>query len=322
MVGEKAFDSFVAEEALEAILAAEVGEDRTEAVQVLRGDETTWPRVLDAARTRSLFAERRAVVVRGADALKGEPEGLEGYLGDPTPGVTLVLMAAKVDRRKSAWKRILETAQVHKADPPKGLALRGLVTAQLRRRKLTLTEDAVAELLERVGQDLRRLMGELDKLEAFGEGQGQLSAEAVTAVLGKGLAQPLYKMGDAMVAREPEEVLALVDGLLDEGEEAVRVLGALHRSVRQVRRLVALREARASRDEMLSRLNLPGNMAFKLPSLLDASKRWSETELRTALLALDRADRRIKTGTNPRVALGAAVAEACGRGATSPRPGR
>ncbi len=36
---------------------------------MLRGDEVGWAGVLDAARTRSLFAPRRAVVVRGADAL-------------------------------------------------------------------------------------------------------------------------------------------------------------------------------------------------------------------------------------------------------------
>ena len=48
--------------------------------------------------------------------------------------------------------------------------LRGYVAEQVRRRKLALGDEAFEELLERVGQDLRRLMGELDKLEAFAGG--------------------------------------------------------------------------------------------------------------------------------------------------------
>jgi DNA polymerase III delta subunit len=62
-------DTYLAEEALEKILAQAVGADREDSVTVLRGTETTWAAVADAARSRSLFAPRRAVVVRGAEAL-------------------------------------------------------------------------------------------------------------------------------------------------------------------------------------------------------------------------------------------------------------
>jgi DNA polymerase-3 subunit delta len=325
IVGDKGFDSFLAEEALEAVLAKAVGAERAEAVQVLRGDETNWNRVLDAARMGSLFATRRAVVVRGADALKGDADGLDGYLGDPTPGVALILVASKPDKRRTAWKRVFEKARIVKAEPLKGAALRARVAAEIRRRPLAISDEGVEELLERVGQELRRLIGELEKLEAFGlQGGRPLSAEDVAAVLGRGLAQPLFKLGDAIMARRPAEALELAEGLLEDGEDAVKLLGTLHRSLRQVRGALALRLARASREEMVGRLKLPPNMAFKLQGIADASKLWSEAELASALRALAVADRRIKTGADPRVALAAAVVSACGGGEarTSPRPGR
>ena len=50
-------------------------------------------------------------------------------------------------------------------------------------------------------QDLRRLLGEVDKLEAFREGQDALRAEDVAAVLGRGMARPLYLLSDAIAAR-------------------------------------------------------------------------------------------------------------------------
>ena len=58
--------------------------------------------MLEAARTGSLFAPRRAVVVRGADALKGEDDAVVDLpRRTRAPGVVLVLMAAKPDKRRS-----------------------------------------------------------------------------------------------------------------------------------------------------------------------------------------------------------------------------
>jgi DNA polymerase-3 subunit delta len=300
-----------------------VGAERADAVQVLRGDETTWGRVVEAARTGSLFATRRAVVVRGADGLKGEGDELPALLEDPSPEARLILLAAKPDKRRAAWKRLLDAAEVHSAEPLKGRAARGYVQDQVRRRKLALEEEAFEELFERVGQDLRRLMGELDKLEAFAEGQkGALGAEEVAAVLGRGLAQPLYRIGDAFTMRRRLPLLALMETVLEEGEPPLKVLATLHYAARRVRAARALRDARLPREALAGRLGVP---PFKVQELMEATRAWSDAELERAVAALSEADRRVKTGADARAALTAAVLEATGkgRGATSaPRPSR
>jgi DNA polymerase-3 subunit delta len=303
-------DSYLAEEALEKALQQAVGGERGDSVQVFRGEEATWARVTDAARTGSLFASRRAVVVRGTENLKGEGEEILAYLDDPTPGVVLVLMAAKPDKRKTLWKRLFERAEVIPAEPLKGRAVRTYVVEQLRRRKLAIQDDGVEELVERVGQDLRRVMGEIEKLEAFaGQGGKRLSAEDVSSVLGRGLARPLYRISDAFSARRTAVVLEYLEEALDDGEPPLKVLGTLHRALRQVRGARVLRETRATREEVASRLQV---MPFKVGDLLEATRAWSEADLRKATVALDRADRRVKTGTDARAALAAAVVEACG----------
>jgi DNA polymerase III subunit delta len=306
-------DTYLAEQALEELLAAWVGGDREDSVQVLRGDETSWGRVLEAARTGSLFASRRAVVVRGADALKGEGDELAAYLEDPSPDTRLIFMAAKPDKRKTVWKKLLERAQSHSADPLKGRAARGYVADQVRRRKLALRDDAFEELFERVGQDLRRLMGELEKLEAFAEGHaGPLRAEEVSAVLGRGLAQPLYRIGDAFTTRRRAELLALMETVLEEGEPPLKVLATLHYAARRIRGARALRDARVPREALASRLGVP---PFKVQELMEASRAWTEAELEKAVAALSEADRRVKTGADARAALLAAVVSATGKGA-------
>ena len=229
-------DPRLAEEALEDLLAGALGERRDDALEALRGDETTWARIVDVARTGSLFAARRAVVVRGADALKGDGDEMAAYLDDPTPELALILLAAKPDKRRGIWRTLSERAAVRSADPLKGRALRAYVVDRVKRRGLRLSDDGFHELLERVGQDLQRLHGELEKLEAFAQGQARpLGADEVSSVLGRGLARPLYRLGDAMAARRPAEVLALMHEILGDGEPPLLVLSALHRALRSVR---------------------------------------------------------------------------------------
>lgn len=184
-------DARLAEEALEELIAAALGPQREHGLEVMRGDETTWGKVLEAARTGSLFVQKRVVVVRNADALKGDGDGLSAYLDDPTPELTLVIVATKPDKRKAVWRALSERATLRSADPLKGRALRAHVVERVKRRGLRLTDEGLFELLERVGQSLQRLTGELDKLEAFALGDARpLGADAVALVLGRGLARP------------------------------------------------------------------------------------------------------------------------------------
>lgn len=308
IAGGKEFDAFLAEAALERVLAAALGGQPDEAPQSFRGDESSWVQVIDAARTRSLFVARKAVVVRQAESLRGDDEAVAAYLKDPTPGVTLVLLAAKPDKRKAVWKKLFEAAEVTLAEPLKGARLRAYVSAELRRRRLSLESDAIEALIERVGAELRRLMGEIDKLEAYAAGE-RLSAETVEQVLGRGFARPLYEISDAFSERAAARSLALVELALADGEAPLRILATLHRALRQTRVARALRAA--PRAELVSRLGLNPRMEFKLPAILEGARRWDEPALEAATAALSRADRGIKTGCEPRAALAAALVAAC-----------
>jgi DNA polymerase III subunit delta len=312
-------DSLLAERALGRLLEQELGSDAGDAVQIMRGEESGWARVLDAARSRSLFATRRAVVVRNAEALKGAEDDLVRYLEDPNPDVVLVLLAAKPDKRRSAWKRLVERAQIHTADPLKGRALRTFVVEELRARRLLLAEDAVNELIERVGQDLRRLVGEIDKLQAFAAPSQKLTADDVAAVLGRGLARPFYKLGDLLWERRTVELLELTQELLDDGESGILLLSALHRALRQVALARGLVEQRTPRDQIVARTRV---LPFKVGDLLEAARRWSEADLRRLLRALGEADRRMKTGADAGLALTAAISVAGGgkSGGAKPAP--
>ena len=152
-------------------------------------------------------------------------------------------------------------------------------------------------------------MGELDKLEAFGEGRAEITAEDVAAVLGRGLGQPLYLLGDAFAARDAPTASSCWSGCWRTGEEGRCDPGALHRALRQVRG--AARCARRERPGPRSRRACcPRNMLFKLDALLEGRAPLDRPELGAALDALGRADRRNEAGSDAAVALTSAVVAA------------
>lgn len=301
---------------MEATLQKTVGADRSDALTVLRGDEVTWTQIADAARSPSLFAPSRAVVVRDADKVKGPEDGIEGILEEPVPGIAVVVMASHPDRRRSIWKRLQSKATVIAADPLKGKALRMRTVDELKRRGLTLDGEGCDALLERVGADFRRVVGEIEKLDAYAAPRRSLGADDVAAVLGQGIAQPLYKFTDALLRKDAVTALALLQEILDEGEAGPLVIGAMFRAVRQIRGARALRGSSAA--ELASRLGVP---PFKVEDLRRASQQWSDRDVASAISALMEADRRVKTGIDARTALTAAVV-ACSRGSGTTRSAR
>jgi DNA polymerase III delta subunit len=141
----------------------------------------------------------------------------------------------------------------------------------------------------------------------------------VAACLGRGFAQPLYRLSDAFTGRDCRTAIARLEEALEGGEASFMMLGTLYRALRQVRG--AAGSSGQAWSELAPRL---GVMPFKVRDVAASARRWSRADLRKALLALAEADQRIKTGVEGSVALAAAVALACGGSALRPslRPWR
>ena len=65
---------------------------------LFQGDQTDGRTVVNAARTMPMMADRRFVLVRRVDAMRGDSHAvLADYLKDPAPEACVVLVAAKLD---------------------------------------------------------------------------------------------------------------------------------------------------------------------------------------------------------------------------------
>jgi DNA polymerase-3 subunit delta len=160
-------------------------------------------------------------------ALEELSESIEGGFG---PGITLLISATDVDKRRSFYKTLLKRAEVQVFDrldsSRGGWEEEALEIVQLRakKRKLQFDEDALDLFVLLTGGDTRQIDNELEKIDTFlGKDRG-VNAELVRELVPLSRAGVIFELGNALAARDLQLSLKLVRRLLDQGESAIGIL--------------------------------------------------------------------------------------------------
>jgi DNA polymerase-3 subunit delta len=297
-------------EAVQAILAA--------AVEPAARDfnlDTRWAADLDVeafhslVHTLPLLADRRAVLIRGIEALGKRKSKLRDellrYVTAPNPSTVLILVTSAGEDPDAEVARRATAVALEPLAPdrvPRWIAhYAGTV-------KLTLDPDAVELLIAAVGSDLGALARELDKLAAVTGDTGRAaSAEDVTALVGVRRGETASDLVAAALERRAADAARLAGPVLGQtgmsGVKLVTLLGA---------HLIGTSLARAERDRGKSGLRLEEAVfqqllaarPYGLGSYKEEAARWSRWsaqwtagELATALRAALAADVALKTTT-------------------------
>lgn len=231
-------DALLLQEACDAVVEAARGAGFGErsVLHAERGFE--WNDLLQDAASMSLFAERRIIDLRvaagGFD--RAASEALRRYAQAPPDDTLLLIRAPRLDgkQQKSAWFRALEQAgvvvQVWPLTPhelPRWLA------GRLRSAGLTLEDDALERLAERVEGNLLAAVQEIEKLKLAGL-ETPVSAPALMEVLEDAARFESFDLVDGTLAGDGRRVARVLATLREEGVAVQAVLGALTWQLRQI----------------------------------------------------------------------------------------
>jgi DNA polymerase III delta subunit len=192
---------------------------------------------------REWMAARGMKVAAAADASDELIAVLESGL---SPGVTLLLTASSVDKRKRVVKRLRELgAEVELAVERERT---GTLTAEsaalvidrvLAAHGKKLAPAARERLQRRVGGDPGALANEVEKLCLYAGEQATIQPADVESVVRDLAGAWIFDFTEALAKRETARALLLLRGLLGAGDHPLRLLATLHSHVRL---LLALRD--------------------------------------------------------------------------------
>lgn len=240
----------------------------------------------------SLFSAVRCVVVRNLENLPDESvDGLLDYAAAPVEDVAIVLVHGGGQKGSGVLTKLrkLKAVTEHKSEELKPSDFPNFVAHEVRRHGATIDRDASDVLLEAIGRDLRSLAGAASQLANDFPGE-RITEALVRRYFGGRAEAKSFAVADAAFAGRDRAALEELRWALDSGTAAVLITSAFAGSARGLARLVSA--PRGMRDADLAReVGVP---PWKLRSLRDQARGWSEAGLARAIRAVAQADADIK----------------------------
>lgn len=192
------------------------------------GPDSKIEDIITAARSYPMGADRLLVVVKEAQGLS-HIDRLEVYLRSPQPSTVMVLCyrSAKLDHRLKYVGLIEKNGVLFVSEKLKQGMIPVFVQNFLSQKQLAIEPDAAYIMAEYVGNDLSRLVRELEKLVvAVSEGTTRVTKDLVMSVVGINKDYNRFELQDALVTKDVERAMKIVN-YFDKNEKQFPIFSIL-----------------------------------------------------------------------------------------------
>lgn len=284
-------EEFLNERTVVAVRAGVAAHDaEAELAETVGGDLTLA--TLGEMSAPSLFSATRCVVVRELENLPEESvAGLLDYCAAPVEDVALVLLHSGGPKGSGTLAKLRKLGPVTevKSEALKPSEFAGFVVNELRRHGAKIDHEAADFLISAIGQDLRSLSAAAHQLASDFPG-ATLSLEQVKRYFGGRAEAKSFAVADFAFSGQTARALEELRWAIDGGTAPVLVTSAFAGSARGLARLISA--PRGQRDNDLART--VGVPPWKLRTLRDQSRGWSDEGITGAIRAVAQADADIK----------------------------
>jgi len=285
-------EDFLIDEIVDAIV--EEGVDSTTRgfnLDIVHGNEADGKDIVSLASSFPMMAGRRIVVVRDFDRVSNK-ELLQPYLEQPSPSSCLVLIASKPDMRKKPYPFLKlnsvggEFGRLYENEIP------GWIQRRVKTLRRAITPEAADLLQAYVGNSLREVSNQIEKL-LIAAGQKQtIELEDVEAVVGVSKEYTVFELTKSVGEKNISRSFEIVERMLDSGESPQLIIVML------TRHFIILAKLRELKGTAKSDFELAGAMRvspFFVKEYVSHLRHYSPVEIEDAFLALTRADRELKS---------------------------
>jgi DNA polymerase-3 subunit delta len=260
--------------------------------EVFYGDEAEAQEVVTAAQTLPWLGMQRLVLVRGADALpRAADPSLVAYCTQPSPSTCLIFAAQRVETSRPLFSLLLKLPWAVRFRRLLARELSTWIEQRIAARGCRISADAVAALIDTVGNDLRLLANEIDKLVTFVGSEHAIEVESLTALTDDMREMSAFELARCLSAGDLAEALRAWSKFASSGEYPGLALGAVIHHVRQLWRIKLAQHAGTSPERLARELNIP---AFTVRRLSAQAAAIESEWLRQWLEALLEADQTLK----------------------------
>ncbi|MBN1415051.1 MAG: DNA polymerase III subunit delta [Bacteroidales bacterium] len=187
--------------------------DKTFNQLILYGKDTDVKTVINAARRFPMMAQYQVVIVKEAQHLK-DIEQLQHYINQPLASTVLVIgyKYKKIDKRTRFFKLLDEKAVVFESKKVQDYTIPSWITAYLQQKDLQIEPKAAAMLADYLGNDIGKIVNELDKLQlVLPKKSVQITALMVEQNIGLSKDYNTFELNNALIIRDIHKANRIVN---------------------------------------------------------------------------------------------------------------
>lgn len=179
---------------------------------VFYGSDSEVLSIISEAKGYPMMAERRLVVIREAQDLK-DFEMLEKYCAKPEQSTVLVIMykGKKFDSRKKIFKEISKNGLVFSSDKLKDYQLVDWINNYLKTTDFSITPKATSLLADYLGNDLSKIINELDKLALLLQKGTTINEVHIDENIGISKDYNVFELTNAIAVRDVNKAFTIVN---------------------------------------------------------------------------------------------------------------
>ncbi|WP_165060250.1 DNA polymerase III subunit delta [Adlercreutzia sp. ZJ154] len=265
------------------------------------GSQCSGIDIVSACNTVPFASQKRLVQVNAADKLrKAGVDAVCDYLKNANTTTVLMLLAEKLAKNTKLYKTVssLGADAVIDCAQPKSYKMQAHVRAMAPTHGITMTDDAAAKLIELVGTDTVRLDNEIKKLASAHRGSDAVNVNEVIALVADTSVVKPWEFVDAFAARNMVKCLNYLPKVGD--SSPIALLSMSTSKIRELMCAQSLLASGGSTAQIASELGVP---EWKVKNHAQWARRFSESDLRRALISSMHTEQKMKSGTPADAAL-------------------
>lgn len=267
-------------------------------------EETPIHIALEEAETFPFMGERKLVILHNPYFLTAEKtkekvehniQLLLDYVENPSPFSIVVIAAPyeKLDERKKITKQLRRYATVVEANKLKDQELVKWIEGQALAQGVQIERDAIQTLMETAGQNLLLLANEIEKMALYVLDEKVITVQTVNDLASKSLEQNIFTLIDFIMNRRTSQAIQLLQSLLRQNEEPIKVLALMASQVRIMYLAKNLAQNGYGQQKIAAHLKIH---PFRVKLAMEKARYFQEKELMTFLNNIADADYKMKTG--------------------------
>jgi DNA polymerase-3 subunit delta len=222
------------------------------------GDKATFAAIHDELAAVPFYSSRRLVLVENADPFVTRHRALLEKAVGRLPATGVLVLEVKSWPNTTRLAKLIDDAATIVCKAPAAYRLPAWCVQWCSSRYAKqLASPAAALLVDLVGADMGQLDQELCKLAIFVGARPAIDLAAVDQLVGRSRAETIWKILDAIGEGNASGALTILDRLLDQGEEPLRILGAFSMQLRRLAQATRLHQSGQPLARALEQAGVP-----------------------------------------------------------------